>query len=60
MLAALFGAAQRYLRYRAQLFSVESLDDRMLCDIGLYRGELSAAARAQVERETALVSVYSR
>ncbi len=27
LLATLFGAVQRYLRYRAQLFSIESLDD---------------------------------
>jgi uncharacterized protein YjiS (DUF1127 family) len=60
LLATLFGAVQRYLRYRAQLLSVESLDDHMLHDIGLSRGELSAAAWAQVERATALVPVYTR
>ena len=60
LLAAMFGAVQRYLRYRAQLFSVQSLDDRMLHDIGLNRGELSAAAWAQVERATALMPVYTR
>jgi uncharacterized protein YjiS (DUF1127 family) len=53
LLATLFGAVQRYLRYRAQLFSIESLDDHMLYDIGLNRGELSAAAWAHVERATA-------
>jgi uncharacterized protein YjiS (DUF1127 family) len=60
LLAALHGAVQRYLRYRAQLLSVESLDDRMLHDIGLNRWELSAAAWAQVERATALVPVHTR
>jgi uncharacterized protein YjiS (DUF1127 family) len=60
LLAALHGAVQRYFRYRAQLLSVESLDDRMLHDIGLNRWELSAAAWAQVERTTALVPVHTR
>jgi uncharacterized protein YjiS (DUF1127 family) len=53
LLATLFGSVQRYVRYRAQLSSVESLDDHMLYDIGLNRGELSAAAWAQIERATA-------
>jgi uncharacterized protein YjiS (DUF1127 family) len=52
LLATLFGSVRRYLRYRAQLSSVESLDDHMLYDIGLNRGELSATAWAQVERAT--------
>jgi uncharacterized protein YjiS (DUF1127 family) len=56
----MFGAVQRYLRYRTQLFSIESLDDHMLYDIGLNRGELSSAAWAQVERATALMPVYTR
>jgi uncharacterized protein YjiS (DUF1127 family) len=59
-LATLFGSVQRYLRYRAQLFSIESLDDHMLHDIGLNRGELSVAAWAQVERATMLTPVYTR
>ena len=50
LLAALFGSVQRYLRYRALLSGIETLDDRLLYDIGLNRGELSAAAWAQVER----------
>ena len=60
LFATLFGAVQRYLRYRAQLLSIENLDDRMLYDIGLHRGELTAAAWAQVERMTAFVPVHTR
>lgn len=53
LLVTLFGSVQRYLRYRALLSGVETLDDRLLHDIGLIRCELSAAAWAQVERATA-------
>jgi uncharacterized protein YjiS (DUF1127 family) len=53
LIAALFGAIQRYLRYRSLLLSIENLDDRILSDIGLNRGELSAVAWNQVERATA-------
>ena len=60
LFAALFGTVRRYLRYRAQLFTIERLDDRMLYDIGLDRGELSATAWAQVERATALASARMR
>jgi uncharacterized protein YjiS (DUF1127 family) len=52
-IATLFGAVRRYLRYRAQLLSIERLDDHMLYDIGVNRGELSAAAWAQIEGATA-------
>jgi uncharacterized protein YjiS (DUF1127 family) len=38
------GAIGRYLRYRSQLASVYELDDRMLLDIGLNRGELRATS----------------
>ena len=44
LLVTLFGSVQRYLRYRALLSGVETLDDRLLHDIGLNRGELSAAS----------------
>jgi uncharacterized protein YjiS (DUF1127 family) len=63
LLTALFGVVQRYLRYRTQLFSIESLDDRMLHDIGLNRWELSAAVWAQVgphERACAASFLTSR
>ena len=60
LLATLFGAVQRYLRYRAQLFSIENLDDRMLQDIGLYRGELATVAWRQVNRATARSMFRSR
>jgi len=53
LISALFGAIQRYLRYRSLLLTIENLDDRILSDIGLNRGELSAAAWDQVEHATA-------
>jgi uncharacterized protein YjiS (DUF1127 family) len=43
-IAFLYGTIGRYLRYRSQLSSIYELDDRMLQDIGLDRGELKAAA----------------
>ena len=42
--ASLFGAIMRYVRYQSQLSSVSKLDDRILRDIGLNRGELRSAA----------------
>ena len=42
--AFLFDTIGRYLRYRSQLASVYELDDRMLLDIGLNRGELRATS----------------
>ena len=42
--AFLFDTIGRYLRYRSQLASVYELDDRMLLDIGLNRGELKASS----------------
>jgi uncharacterized protein YjiS (DUF1127 family) len=59
LLATLFRAVQRYLRYRTQLLGIARLDDRMLYDIGLNRGELSAAAWAQIERATAPSPIHS-
>jgi uncharacterized protein YjiS (DUF1127 family) len=53
LLATLFRPVQRYFRYRAQLFSIAGLDDHILYDIGINRGELSAAAWAQIEHTTA-------
>ncbi len=53
LISALFGAIQRYLRYRSLLLTIENLDDHLLSDIGLNRGELSAAAWDQVEHATA-------
>jgi uncharacterized protein YjiS (DUF1127 family) len=53
LIAGLFGAIQRYLRYRSVLLNIENLDDRILNDIGLSRGELSAAAWDRVERAMA-------
>ena len=44
LIAFLFDTVGRYLRYRSQLASMELLDDRLLRDIGLERGELRAAA----------------
>jgi uncharacterized protein YjiS (DUF1127 family) len=53
LIAALFGVIQRYLRYRSLLLTIENLDDRILSDIGLSRGELSAAAWGQIAHTTA-------
>ena len=53
LIAGLFGAIQRYLRYRSLLLSIENLDEHILNDIGLSRGELSAAAWDKVERAIA-------
>ena len=44
LIAFLFDAVGRYLRYRSQLASITELDDRTLRDIGLNRGELRAFA----------------
>ena len=44
LIAFLFDAAGRYLRYRSQLASIIELDDRTLRDIGLLRSELRAVA----------------
>jgi uncharacterized protein YjiS (DUF1127 family) len=52
-IAAVYGAIQRYFRYRSLLQSIESLDDHILSDIGINRGELSAVAWNQVERAAA-------
>ncbi|MDP2330241.1 MAG: DUF1127 domain-containing protein [Reyranella sp.] len=43
-IASLVGTLMRYLRYRAQLTSISKLDDHILRDIGLNRGELRSAA----------------
>jgi uncharacterized protein YjiS (DUF1127 family) len=44
LIVFLYETVGQYLRYRSQLASMELLDDRMLRDIGLERGELRAAA----------------
>jgi uncharacterized protein YjiS (DUF1127 family) len=43
-IASIVGAIAQYLRYRSQLTSISSLDDRTLRDIGLNRSELRSAA----------------
>ena len=43
-IATLIHTLARYIRYRLQLTRIEELDDRILRDIGLSRGELKAAA----------------
>jgi uncharacterized protein YjiS (DUF1127 family) len=43
-IASLVGAIAQYLRYRSQLDSISSLDDRILRDIGLDRSELRSTA----------------
>ncbi len=44
LIAFLHETIGRYLRYRSQLASIGGLDDRILRDIGLTRGELKTAA----------------
>lgn len=43
-IASLVGAIAQYFRYRSQLISISRLDDHILRDIGLNRGELRSAA----------------
>ena len=43
-IASLVGTLMRYFRYRSQLTSISRLDDYLLRDIGLNRGELRSAA----------------
>jgi uncharacterized protein YjiS (DUF1127 family) len=43
-IASLVGAIAQYLRFRSQLTSISRLDDRILRDIGLDRGDLRSAA----------------
>ena len=43
-IASIVGTIMRYVRYQSQLSSVSKLDDRILRDIGLDRGELRSAA----------------
>ena len=42
MLISLIAAIRRYARNRSELASISRLDDRMLRDIGVSRGELAA------------------
>ena len=44
MLITLIAAIRRYARYRSELASISQLDDRMLRDIGISRGELASSA----------------
>ena len=40
MLISLIALIRRYARYRSELASISQLDERMLRDIGISRGEL--------------------
>jgi uncharacterized protein YjiS (DUF1127 family) len=42
MLISLIAVIRRYARYRSELASISQLDDRMLRDIGVSRGELAS------------------
>jgi uncharacterized protein YjiS (DUF1127 family) len=44
LISFLFETIGRYFRYRSQLASINELDDRILSDIGLNRGELRITA----------------
>ena len=52
LIAFLFDAIGRYLRYRSQLASVIELDDRTLRDIGLNRSELREVAWSTAAHRT--------
>jgi uncharacterized protein YjiS (DUF1127 family) len=52
LIAVLLETIGEYLRYRSQLARIELLDDRLLRDIGLERGELRAAAWQAVHGAT--------
>jgi len=41
MLISLIALIRRYARYRSDLASISQLDERMLRDIGVSRGELA-------------------
>lgn len=43
-IASLIDTILRYARYRAELASINQLDDRTLRDIGISRGELATSA----------------
>jgi uncharacterized protein YjiS (DUF1127 family) len=49
LIGILFDTVRRYLRYRENVSCIAELDERMLRDIGVNRGELCAEAwdRAQ-------------
>ena len=49
LIGILFDTVRRYLRYRENVSCISELDERILRDIGLNRGELCAEAwgRAQ-------------
>ncbi|CAN7538116.1 DUF1127 domain-containing protein [Bradyrhizobium sp. LjRoot220] len=42
MLISLIAVFRRYARHRSELASISRLDDRMLRDIGVSRGELAS------------------
>lgn len=44
LIAFLYDTLGRYLRYRTQLATIGELDDRILRDIGISRGDLKAVA----------------
>lgn len=44
LLASIIDLFRRYVRYRSQLSNIAELDERILRDIGLSRGELASAA----------------
>ena len=49
-IASIIDAIRKYARYRAQLTSLNQLDERTLRDIGISRGELAAATWRKTAR----------
>jgi uncharacterized protein YjiS (DUF1127 family) len=60
LISFLFETIGRYFRYRSQLASINELDDRILSDIGLNRGELRITAWHLVHRARARCSAVRR
>ena len=50
LIGILFDTVRRYLRYRENVVCITQLDEHILRDIGLSRGELSAEAWARAVR----------
>ena len=44
LLSSIIRAVRAYWRYRSSLFALSQLDERMLRDIGMSRGELEGRA----------------